>query len=353
MKPSLEEFMNLVTKSNEYLNKSAHNNESYFIGRNSIQIEDDVLNALNECSIGTSFEGKVVKISGQRFPDIVVAQFYGVEVKSSHNNQWITLGGSVNESTRVEGVERVWVTFAKLVPPVAFVSRPYEECLSEVVVTHYPRYKINMTLENGDTIFDKMGTTYDELNALESPVRKIVDFYKSQLNEGESLWWIDTGSSSDSELANGSSIKVAQWKSLPSENQKEIICKGFVYFPKLLSNLPDKYEEFALWLVSYYGVVSSSLRDIFSAGGTVKITLGCKSYEGTPQIYKKIQDYKIEIMQYILAAYESELKEYWRVDKIAENRIEQWISLASQNCSLGKDKGKELLDSIFFSSANN
>lgn len=347
MKPTLAEFEILVAKSNDYLNLSAKKNESYFLGRSPTEIEDDVLNALNVCSIGTSFEGEIVKVSGQRFPDIVVAKYYGVEVKSSHNNQWITLGGSVNESTRIEGVERIWVTFAKLVTPVLFVSRPYEECLSEVVVTHYPRYKINMNLQKGATIFDKMGTTYDALNELESPVKKVVDYYKSELKEGESLWWIDTNNGSESDIVNNASIKIVQWRTLTTDYRREIISKGFAYFPRLLSNSADKYEEFSSWLVSHYGIVSSSLRDIFSAGGTVTISTANGSFIGIPQIYKKIQDHGTEILHNILMAKESDLKEYWRVDQIEQNRIEQWVLLATEDCCLDRVSTSEILEAIF------
>ena len=53
--------------------------------------------------------------------------------------------------------------FAKLASPIEFRCRPYEECLSEVVVTHSPRYLIDMNLAIGKTIFDKIKTPYNEL----------------------------------------------------------------------------------------------------------------------------------------------------------------------------------------------
>lgn len=93
-------------------------------------------------ALGTPFENKIDLVSGQRFPDIVVQGYYGVEVKSSKDKNLITVGGSVNESTRIKDVKKIFLTFGSLIEPVNFYSRPYEECLSDVV-THYPRYKID------------------------------------------------------------------------------------------------------------------------------------------------------------------------------------------------------------------
>lgn len=56
------------------------------------------------------------------------------------------------ESTRNKDVERIYMTFGKLGGSPAFITKPYEDCLSEIVVTHYPRYLINMKLEHGNTI---------------------------------------------------------------------------------------------------------------------------------------------------------------------------------------------------------
>ena len=77
-------------------------------------MEDDVKSALEECAIGTPFENTIEKISGQKFPDIVAAKFYGVEVKSTKENHWTSTGSSILETTRVADVERIYMTFGKL-----------------------------------------------------------------------------------------------------------------------------------------------------------------------------------------------------------------------------------------------
>ena len=114
-KPTLSEFSSLVNKATLALNASAQHNVNYFLTRNAQKLEDDVLAALSVSAKGTAFEDSIVKVSGQRFPDIVAGKYYGVEVKSSKDVNWTTLGGSINESTRIEDVERIFLTFGKLV----------------------------------------------------------------------------------------------------------------------------------------------------------------------------------------------------------------------------------------------
>jgi hypothetical protein len=121
--PHITEFEKLVGNTNIRLNEDAIIRPEYYLKRNGQLLEDDVVSALNYSAKGTAFEGTIEKISGQRFPDIIAGKYYGVEVKSSKDDKWITLGGSVNESTRVEGIERIFLVFGKLLNPIEFRSK--------------------------------------------------------------------------------------------------------------------------------------------------------------------------------------------------------------------------------------
>ena len=151
---------------------------------------------MTDLAVGTVFENSIELIGGQKFPDIVAKKYYGIELKTTTQNHWKTTGNSVLESTRVDDVERIFMLFAKLASPIEFRCRPYEEVLSEVVVTHSPRYLIDINLEQGKTIFDKIKMPYDTLRKKESPIKPIVDYYKSKLKPGEELWWMDAENNS-------------------------------------------------------------------------------------------------------------------------------------------------------------
>jgi len=51
-----------------------------------------------------------------RFPDVIINTPYGnwgIEVKSSKSKNWETLGGSINESTKVSGLNEIFILFGK------------------------------------------------------------------------------------------------------------------------------------------------------------------------------------------------------------------------------------------------
>src|SRR5690554_5148707 len=145
------------------------------MGRN---LEPYVRDVMTDLAVGTPFEDSIELIGGQKFPDIIAKKYYGVEIKTTTKNHWRTTGNSIMESTRIEDVERIYMLFGKLGAPIKFKSRIYQECLAEVVVTHSPRYLIDMNLEEGNTIFDKINTPYDILRRSESPAKPIINYYR-------------------------------------------------------------------------------------------------------------------------------------------------------------------------------
>ncbi|MCL2842905.1 MAG: hypothetical protein FWE28_05480 [Oscillospiraceae bacterium] len=343
--PSLGEFQALVDTATLRLNDDAKHKTPYYITRGAQKLEDDVYDFLNNSAVGTKFEGTIKKVSGQRFPDIVAAKYYGVEVKSSKDEKWTSLGGSVNESTRVDGVERIFLTFGKLVSPVEFRSRPYEDCLSEIVATHYPRYKIDMKLGESETIFDKMNTSYDDLRNAENPIGEVVKYYKSQLKDGESLWWIDT---TDSEVNATASMKVRLWSSLQNEERLQLKASLFALFPDILSTISSKkYSRAVLWLASHHGIVDSSFRDNFSAGGKVTLFAKNEMFERLPQVFGHIQELMVDIRLLINSMPTEVLAESWKVNKIDSDRISQWINLVAEKHQSKDYDSAQILKSIF------
>ena len=55
--------------------------------------------------------------------------------------------------------------------------------------------------------------------------------------------------------------------------KQELVAQGFALFPEMFSNSRNKYERFTLWLVANHGVISSSMRDPFSAGGQAELEI--------------------------------------------------------------------------------
>ena len=195
---------------------------------------------MTELAQNTVFENSIELVSGQRFPDIVAKQYYGIEVKTTIKNHWKTTGNSVFEGTRVDGVERIFMFFAKLADPIEFRCRPYEDVLSEVVVTHSPRYLIDMNLAQGQTIFDKINMPYDQLRISSNPILPIKDYYRSKLRDGDELWWMDA----DQDKANNLILRM--WNNLSTDEKQLYQLKAMIYFPELFGKQSDKFGKLAM-----------------------------------------------------------------------------------------------------------
>lgn len=332
--PSLAEFKDLMAKMDRLLNEDALKRPSYYASRGGNPLEDDVKSALDEITKGTPFAGTIEKVSGQRFPDIIAAKLYGVEVKSTKNNHWTSTGSSILETTRVNGVERIFMTFGKLGGrPIEFLSKPYEECLYDIAVTHMPRYLINMKLNPGETIFEKMAVAYEDLRNMDNPIAPVAQYFRSKLGPGESLWW--TGDNSESTAP----PTVRLWSALSPEGKEKLTVQGYVLFPEVLTHgSPKKYNRYALWLVTQRGIVNTNIRDSFSAGGKVLMKtvngIGVKM----PAAFGRIKKYHELIKDLLSEIEESVLEEYWEED-VEDNRLKQWCILVARAADTEPDVG--------------
>lgn len=343
--PPLSEFQLLMEKTDQLLNADAAIKEAYYSTRNGTELEKDVYQALCKAAENTAFERSIQLVSGASFPDIVARNYYGVEVKSTNKNHWKSIGSSILESTRNQNVKRIYLTFGKLGRPVQFKSRPYEECLSGISVTHYPRYQIDMELQEGETIFDKMGIPYDTLRSMESPVLPVARYYRSQLKEGESLWWAND----ENIESQAAPFTVRLWSSLSPEEKNHYTVLGYAFFPEILSyGNSQKYQRYALWLATDCGIINTNIRDQFSAGGQMDIPTANGVFYGMPATYSRILRNRNLIIQTLLNEDEKTLQKFWNVPEIAPNRVHQWVQLAAEQAAtvIGKEQALRLLYSI-------
>lgn len=342
--PSLQEFEDLCNQMCAALNHRAQEEPEYYLSKGAQKLETEVKKAFDEVAIGTNFENTIEIISGQRFPDIVAAKYYGVEVKSTKDDKWTMIGGSVAEGTRIEDVEHIFLLFGKLHKPIEFKTRRYEACLCDIAVTHSPRYKIDMNLAEGKTIFDNMKTSYDELRKMNSPIDFVVDYFRTTLKPGESLWWVNGEDATHGE----SPAKIRMWKTLSKEEKENIIAEGFALFPELFSDNHNKYERFSLWLASNHGVISSSLRDPFSAGGQSDLEINGTYYKRLPRKYIQLFLCKNKVLDMIKTVDETILSSTWGKQILTNNdRMNMWMELVSNHAQKEPFDVATLLNNLF------
>ena len=204
--------------------------------------------------------------------------------------------------------------------PVEFKYRCYEDCLSEVVVTHSPRYLIDMNLDKGKTIFDKISIPYDILRKEQNPIKPILNYYRSLLTEGQEVWWLDA------EEERGKSIIIKFWNSLSVREKDNYVVKGFVLFPEVFKS---DFNKFSLWLYESEFIICPNVRDQFTAGGRGEVNWNNKTYTDIPRIILNLFDLANEIQNEINILDRSEISRIWGKDIIHDIKTD-WIDLICQ-----------------------
>jgi len=277
--------------------------------------ERQVYGAMCTQAKDTPFDGTIRHTADKAFPDIVAKRFFGVEVKMTQKDGWTSPGNSVRELSRAEDVERIYMLFGKFGGGFDVAVRPYQDCLSEVRVTHSPRYMINMNLAAGASIFDKLGTSYDELRLDPQIITRIKSYYRSQLKDGEELWWLDE------ERSTAPIIK--PFSSLPEAEKRRLKAEAMLLFPEIFGSSNVKFERVAAYWISEYGIVSAALRDTFTAGGRGSIN---ERYT-VPQIGLQLYALANDIQELAHEIEPEKLEYYWRTRIGTHDPLEVWLSL--------------------------
>ena len=326
-KPNKSEFEKLMHDTVQELNRWAQISPKKIAALSGNKLEPFVRDVMTELAVGTMFENSIELIGGQKFPDIIAKKLYGIEIKTTTQNHWRTTGNSILESTRIDSVERIYMLFGKLAEPIEFKFRPYEECLSEVVVTHSPRYLIDMNLERGNTIFDKIDTSYDILRKKKNPIKSIINYYKSKLKPGQELWWIDQ------EENKASNLVINIWNNLSVVERQVIKNKAMVYFPELFSGKSDKFARLSIWLVTNETIVCPNVRDNFTAGGKGDFVINGIVYEDIPRIFINLFSNLDIVLKTLVNTPSTELSNYWNVKTTENKKQSDWIDLIDRNSS--------------------
>lgn len=259
------------------------------------ELEYYTLALLKELAPQTPFRASEISLNkAQHFPDIISERYYGLEVKSTKEDHWTSTGSSIIESTRTPSVEQIYLLFGKLGGVPSFRCRPYEDCMVNIAVTHAPRYLINMGLKPSETIFAKMGLSYDELRTNARSIDCVRNYYRKEAlkqNKLEMPWWIGRDLE---EGATGMTVRL--WADLSREERKALRIQLFVLFPEVL--LSD-YRTAALWLCTRHAVLVHNARDSFSAGGAYTKLDGIELGYKVPHIFGELLELSSDIKAFL------------------------------------------------------
>lgn len=256
-------------------------------GMNDRDFEKEVFSQLKGIlsAEGLSLDGLKYKEDSTVFPDIGYENF-GLEVKTTKADSWTCLGNSIMEGTRREEVDQIYLIFLKRggTPEVRF--KRYDDCISDIKITHSPRYEINMDVEADETVFSIMGTDYNHFRDDPEKIKNLRDFYK---RKGVKSWWLDEGSGESV-----TEMELYAFGGLPQERKHEIMIELFCYFPEILGS---DYDAAATYLVSK-GIYNKSFRDEVSASGQIDLRIDDTPHRAS-RVFKFIFENLGEIKDYL------------------------------------------------------
>lgn len=256
---------------------------------------------------------KLNHTSNQEFPDITYEK-HGVEVKFSKNG-WKSTGNSVKEGTRVENIEKILVFFFRS-DKNKIKIRPYPEVLSDVVVTHSPRYKIDMSQNPTNSVFYNINTDYEEFRSQDYPMSKIREYMKKKMDDAGEVWYIGE---------NSPEPYIKNYKKISNEEKLELKVESMILFPEIFSN---NHFRTAVYLLKEHQLMVYNLRDWFSSGGRKDIEINGEKMNVS---HKKYRLYSLapKIKEKLESMDENLLKSKWNVEKI-DNREEKWLKLLAE-----------------------
>lgn len=253
------------------------------------------------------------------FPDIRVNGF-GVEVKYSRRDTWNAVGNSVFEGMRDEAVGSIYVVFGKVggTPEVRWGK--YEDCVNHVRVSNSPRFVLDMS-ETEASLFERIGVDYSAFAALEDDGKMayIRDYWRGRLRPGEHIWWLEENHTLP--------LNVRLYMHLPQDEKRTLRAEAALLCPQICkpSRARQKYEDAAVYLLTYHGVLCPQIRDLFSAGSVAMSADQTRGGNYTLRALKNIEDAMLAAAERLDDAL---FVEYWGESCPPENRIERWLELA-------------------------
>lgn len=312
-------FVQLLNRSRTLLLKKQPN---FFQSLTPKDFETSVYESMCISAAGTVFDSKIESHNEPWFPDISAHRYFGLEVKSTKKTSWQSTGSSILESRRVEGVEEIYILFGQLTSKPDLKIKKYEDCLSDIGITHSPRYKIDMDLDSEETIFSKMGTTYEDLRKSGDPIGLFKDYYRKKCKPGESPWWLD-----DPDQALSPTTKF--YSDLDILEKQQIRIQAFAYFPEILGRSPTKYKALASWMVVQKGLISTSLRDDFTAGGKANLDIGDRRFYEIPKIFENLMQNLGDILELLRGDDLVDGSNHWiNFSPPSSNYVKLWASKA-------------------------
>lgn len=264
----------------------------------------------------------------QAFPDIAIGSF-GAEVKFTTADTWKSIANSVLETQRIESVKHIYVVFGKMggLPEVRWQS--YETCVRHVRTSHVPRFEIEFDGAGvkKQPLFLQMGIAYDAFRKLPMQEKmKYIRAYARKIHPDGRLWWVED---SDAGRQHTLPVQVRLYTKLDENEKRRLRAEAALLCPGIVASgrTRDKYDDVALFLLTYHGVVCHQARDLFSAGSVANPQ---NDDEGGVYIERALRILEQDMIDAANEMDDALFLEYWGVAVPREKRIDEWLKRADR-----------------------
>lgn len=250
-----------------------------------------------------SIENVDYKKGSSRFPDITFSiggSKIGVEVKLITSNTWKAKGNSAVASTAVKELDEIYILAGRFVEGTLpeYKIKPMKECISNVKVTHNPRYEIDMGYTGGDFCENAFRVKYDCLRTIPQKEREVII---------------------------GRYVAEDRYKKLiTNESEKnKILAECFILFPEMFSDKKAKFARMNGWLFGSR-ILSGNIRDYVSGSGKIE-------YKGVkiPKIYGTLASVRIEFFKRIERIPSDVLEYAWKEEVSAGELLDSTAIIPS------------------------
>jgi hypothetical protein len=259
------------------------------------------------------------------FPDIR-ANGFGIEVKTTTKDSWLSVGNSVFEGMRDPTVKQIYVVFAKLGGMPSVMWGRYEDRITHVRISHAPRFVLEMDRDSSLFGPGKIEISYDDFCTLppEGKMQHVRNYSRGRLKTGERLWWLEDQDSP------GKPLEVKLYMSLTAKEKIKLRAQGALLFPQIVSGsrVKDKYNDVAFFFLKYHNVFCPQTRDLFSAGSVAG------KERGGNYLMRSLQSIQAQMIEAATQLPSDLFEEYWGSPVAPADRIGQWLKRADR---LAKD----------------
>ena len=150
-------------------------------------------------------------------------------------------------------------------------------------------------------------------------------------------------------LING--LEVGIFSELPKAEKTRLQQLAMILCPQVFGTSPDKFDRVNLVFLEFGPVLSSNVRDLFSAGGKSKHVAGDGHVSDIRSIDNKLRSWASQISTCLEGLPEQTLRRYWgqRLAVSESLRLEQYLKLIdkhSQNALLSMNPSTLFLEAL-------